>query len=71
MKHYLGVDIGTFETKGVIVDRNGRIVATAARPHQMLVPHPGWAEHRPLEDWWGDFVFVTRKMRGPQQIAES
>ena len=24
MKHYLGVDIGTYETKGVIVDGGGR-----------------------------------------------
>jgi xylulokinase len=62
MKHYLGVDVGTFETKGVIVDQGGQIMATAARPHQMLVPQPGWAEHRPQEDWWDDFVFVTRKM---------
>jgi xylulokinase len=69
MKHYLGVDIGTFETKGVIVDQGGRIVATAARPHQMLVPQPGWAEHRPREDWWGDFVFVTRKMLADSKIA--
>ena len=71
MKHYLGVDIGTFETKGVIVDQGGRIVATAARPHQMLVPQPGWAEHRPEEDWWGDFVFVTRKMLADSRIAPS
>jgi len=71
MKHYLGVDIGTFETKGVIVDQVGRIVATAARPHQMLVPQPGWAEHRPQEDWWGDFVFVTRKMLADSRIAPS
>ena len=69
MKHYLGVDIGTFETKGVIVDQAGRIVATASRPHQMLVPQPGWAEHRPEEDWWGDFVFVTRKMLADSKIA--
>jgi xylulokinase len=69
MKHYLGVDIGTFETKGVIVDQAGRIVATAARPHHMLVPQPGWAEHRPEEDWWGDFVFVTRKMLAESRIA--
>ena len=69
MKHYLGVDIGTFETKGVIVDQAGRIVATAARPHQMRVPQPGWAEHRPEEDWWGDFVFVTRKMLAESRIA--
>ena len=69
MKHYLGVDIGTFETKGVIVDQGGRIVASAARAHRMLVPQPGWAEHRPQEDWWGDFVFVTRKMLAEGGIA--
>ncbi|MCT8997505.1 FGGY-family carbohydrate kinase [Chelativorans intermedius] len=62
MRHYLGVDIGTFETKGVLVDQKGHIVASAARPHKMLVPRPGWAEHRPQEDWWEDFVLVTRKM---------
>lgn len=56
----LGVDIGTFETKGVLVDADGRILATAARPHEMLVPRPGWAEHRAEEDWWGDFVAVTK-----------
>ena len=42
MKHYLGIDIGTFETKGVIVSATGEIVAQAARPHKMQVPQPGW-----------------------------
>ena len=37
----LGVDIGTFESKGVLVDYSGRIVAQAARAHQMIVPRPG------------------------------
>ncbi|WP_309084301.1 FGGY-family carbohydrate kinase [Chelativorans sp.] len=68
MNHYLGVDIGTFETKGVLVDETGAIVASAARPHKMLVPQPGWAEHRAREDWWGDFVFVTRKLLGDTGI---
>ena len=62
MSYTLGVDIGTFETKGVLVDGDGAIVAQAALGHEMLVPQPGWAEHRPEEDWWGDFVFVTRKL---------
>ena len=66
MKHYLGVDVGTYETKGVIVTAAGEIVAQAARPHQMIVPQPGWAEHDAERDWWGDFVFVTKKM-----LAES
>ena len=38
MQYTLGVDIGTFESKGVLVDAGGAIVATAARPHEMLVP---------------------------------
>ena len=68
MKHYLGVDIGTFETKGVLVDEAGRIIAQAARAHKMLVPEAGWAEHRPNEDWWGDFVFVTKKLLAESKI---
>ena len=71
MKHYLGVDIGTFETKGVIVTETGEIAAQASRPHQMQVPQPGWAEHDAEQDWWGDFVHVTRKMLADSGIAPS
>ncbi len=60
MTYTLGVDIGTYSSKGVIVDQNGHIIAEAQRPHEMLVPRPGWAEHRPEEDWWGDLVHITR-----------
>jgi xylulokinase len=69
MKHYLGIDIGTFESKGVLVDESGRIVASAAQPHKMLVPQPGWAEHRPREDWWGDVTAITRKLLAESKIA--
>ncbi len=62
MSHTLGVDIGTYESKGVLVDTSGHVVATATRPHTMLVPQPGWAEHRPDEDWWGDFAAITREL---------
>ncbi len=68
MKYTLGIDIGTFETKGVLVDRTGALVATAARSHTMLVPQPGWAEHRPEEDWWGDVTFVTRELLAKSEI---
>lgn len=69
----LGIDIGTFESKGVLVE-DGRIVAQASRPHKMIVLQPGWAEHRADEDWWGDFVFITRALLAesrvpPEQIA--
>ena len=69
MTHFLGIDIGTFESKGVLTDGDGRIVARAARPHRMLVPRPGWAEHRPEEDWWGDFVHLARTLVASAGIA--
>ncbi|MCC7321668.1 MAG: FGGY-family carbohydrate kinase [Rubellimicrobium sp.] len=62
MAHFLGVDIGTFESKAVITDETGRILARARRAHDMIVPGPGRAEHRADEDWWGDFVHVTRDL---------
>jgi xylulokinase len=69
MRAYLGIDIGTFESKGVLVDDAGAILCSASRPHRMLVPQPGWAEHRPREDWWGDFCHLSNVMVAESGIA--
>jgi xylulokinase len=71
MSAYLGVDIGTYESKGVLVDREGRVLASAARPHELIVPRAGWAEHRAEEDWWGDFVWLTRALLAQSGVAAS
>jgi xylulokinase len=68
MKYYLGIDIGTFESKGVIVDCEGKIIASAARPHKMLVPQPGYAEHDAEQDWWGDFKFLSQQLLATSKI---
>ena len=68
MKYYLGIDIGTFESKGVLVDADGVVVASASKPHKMLVPQAGWAEHRAREDWWGDFTHISRKLLKDSQV---
>lgn len=62
MIYTLGIDVGTFESKGVLVDQDGLIVAQAAKAHEMIVPQPGWAEHRPTEDWWGDFTYLSQTL---------
>lgn len=62
MRAYLGIDIGTFESKGVLVGEGGEVLASAARPHRMIVPEPGFAEHRADEDWWGDFAAISRDL---------
>jgi xylulokinase len=69
MTCYLGIDIGTFESKGVLVDADGEIVATAAKPHKMIVPQPGFAEHRADEDWWGDFRHLSHALLAESQVA--
>ncbi len=69
MKYTLGVDIGTYQSKGVLVDETGAIAAQAVRDHRMIVPQPGWAEHRPEEDWWGDFVHVTREVLAASGVS--
>ena len=62
MEYTLGIDIGTYETKGVIVNTDGQVIASEAKPHKLIVPQPGWAEHRPDEDWWDDFVFISNSL---------
>ena len=61
-KLYLGVDIGTYETKGVLVDKKGNIYNQAFVKHEMIVPKPGWAEHSSKDVWWGDFVKITKQL---------
>ncbi len=68
MSYTLGIDIGTFESKGVLVNAEGRIVASAAEPHEMIVPRPGWAEHRADEDWWQDFKAIVAKLLAQTRI---
>lgn len=65
---YLGVDIGTYESKGVLVNETGKILAQAARRHEMLVPEPGFAEHRADEDWWGDFVVIVKSLLNESRV---
>ena len=71
MNAYLGIDIGTYKSKGVLADREGTVLASASRAHQLIVPQPGWAEHRAEEDWWADFVWLTQRLLADSVVAPS
>jgi xylulokinase len=58
----LGIDIGTYESKGVLTTISGEVVAQVAVPHQLLFPRAGWAEHDPELTWWGDFCTITKQL---------
>ncbi len=50
MKYIIGVDIGTQSTKGMLMDAEGRILASASRGYTVETPKPLWAEQWP--DVW-------------------
>jgi xylulokinase len=58
----LGLDIGTSSSKGVLATPDGTIVAEAQRPHPLLLPQPGWAEHDAETVWWADLLAICREL---------
>lgn len=58
----LGIDIGTFESKGAIVTTEGRVVAFRQRAHELIISRPGWAEHDAERDWWGAFCALSKEL---------
>ncbi len=60
--YLLGVDIGTYESKGVITSLDGKVINTQVKSHTMLIPRQGWAEHDPEAVWWGDFCSLTQAL---------
>ena len=66
MKYFMGIDIGTFESKGLLMNETGEIVIVQSTPHIMQTPHPGHAEHDAEETWWHDFCRLSNGL-----IAES
>ncbi len=47
----LGIDIGTTNTKMIVINDQGNILASTSRPATLLSPNIGWAEEDPRE-WW-------------------
>ncbi|TQM02156.1 FGGY-family carbohydrate kinase [Pseudonocardia kunmingensis] len=59
---FIGVDIGTSSSKGVVVDAAGSVLATHTRPHVTSSPHPGWFEHDADEVWWAAVTTILRAL---------
>lgn len=73
-RYFLGVDVGTFETKGVLIDDSWNVVASAGARHDMENPRPGFFEQDAEEIWWRDFCKVSGELLAvsgirPQEIA--
>lgn len=65
----LGVDIGTYSSKGVLVEEDGRIVAQHVVPHGMDMPKPGYFEHGADRVWWHDFREIVKNLLVKSKIS--
>lgn len=73
-RYFLGIDIGTFESRGILIDESFRVAADASVPHGMDNPQPGWFEQDAETVWWGDLCKLCRALIKqseirPEQIA--
>jgi len=59
MKCFIGIDLGTSATKTIIVNEEGKVLASESCPYPMYQPQNGWAEQDPQD--WENAVFQTVK----------
>jgi xylulokinase len=59
-QYLIGIDIGSYESKGVISDVTGKVSASAALKHELQFLKPGFVEQDVEGVWWGEFVTLTR-----------
>lgn len=67
---YLGVDIGTSSSKGVVVDSSGTVIASAVREHEVSRPAPGHVE-MDARLWWEEFLSIARELLAASGSAEA
>jgi xylulokinase len=60
--YFVGVDIGTYSSKGVLVHEDGVVAASASVPHGIDMPQPGFYEQDAERVWWHDFIAITRDL---------
>lgn len=58
---FLGVDVGTSSTKGVVVIEDGTVARSATRPHTVQRPAPGHVEMDP-GIWWEELVSLADEL---------
>jgi xylulokinase len=64
---FLGVDIGTSSSKGVLVDLGGKIQATAVRSHDVSRPAQGHVE-MDASLWWQEFTEISRELTATENV---
>ncbi len=56
----LAIDQGTTNTKALVIDPSGRVLARGSTPTAISYPRPGWVEQDALEIWRGTLAAIEQ-----------
>ncbi len=65
---FLGLDIGTTSTIGILIDADGGTLATAQRPSTLVSRHANWAEEDPAL-WWSNCCALVGELLEAARIT--
>lgn len=68
MNYFIGVDIGSQSSKGVLVTQEGTVVAQHIIPHKMSMPQQGHFEHDADNIWWKEFCAISKMLIAQSNI---
>jgi xylulokinase len=58
---FIGIDLGTSGVKAILLDRAGRVRASATQALSLERPHPRWSEQDP-QAWWAATVAAVEQL---------
>ncbi len=59
---FMGIDIGTYESKGVLIDEHCTIMAAHSVKHGLENPRTNYFEHDAEGVWWSDFCAISKEL---------
>ncbi len=68
-KYFLGVDIGTSQSKGVICDEQGKVMASHAIDHTTKESKPGFFEHDAEQIWYAELCLITKALLKKSELS--
>lgn len=60
-QYLLGIDLGTTNIKGIIMDEDGQIAASASKSHDLIFPGPNMVE-QDARLWWSHSAEIMRTL---------
>jgi len=67
MRYLIGIDVGTTGAKTILIDEQGKLIASSLIEYPLHTPKPKWAEQDPA-DWWRGTVESIKNVLAESKV---